>query len=108
MAADFTIDQVSWHTKVSGNPESKERITSRFWVIVDFLQRNGLTNKVLASSPDDIDDDFSINSSDLTPIGLALMKRGYDKWLTKVDEGMLPDDLSILEKILAKMGNSQF
>lgn len=103
MAADFTIDQVSWHTKVAGNPETRERIVRRFWSIVNFLQQNGLTKKLLASSMEDINDDFRIDSGDLTPTGLALMKKTYDKWLTKVDEGMSPDDLSVFEKTLAKL-----
>ncbi|MBA4078141.1 MAG: hypothetical protein C0508_24150 [Cyanobacteria bacterium PR.023] len=103
MTSNFTIDQVSWHTKVVGNPESTEQILRRFWLVVDFLQRNGLTKKTLASSPERITDDFAINSNDLTPTGLDLMKKAYDRWLTKVDEGMSPDDLSILEKALAKM-----
>lgn len=107
MAADFTIDQVSWHTRVVGNPEARERIVLRFWSVVDFLQRNGLTNKPLASSLEDIGDDFGIGSADLTPAGLALMKKAYDKWLTKVDEGMSPDDLSIFEKTLKTVINNQ-
>lgn len=103
MDADFKIDQVSWHTRVVGNPETRDRIIWRFWCVVNFLQQNRLTNKSLGLSMDDIDDDFCINSADLTPIGLTLMKKVYDKWLTKVDEGMTPNDLSVFEKAIKKL-----
>jgi hypothetical protein len=102
--ADFTIDQVSWHLKVVGNPETREHIVWRFWCVVDFLQKNELTKERLASSIADIHDDFAIHSSDLTPKGLNLMKKAYEKWLVKVDEGMSPDDLAVFEKALTKSG----
>lgn len=99
----FVIDQVSWHTKVVGNPESREHIVTRFWSVATFLQSNGLTNKVLAQSKGDIGDDFAISSDDLTEKGLALMKKVYDKWLSKVDEGASPEDLTMFEKQLSKL-----
>lgn len=99
----FVIDQVSWHTKVVGNPESREHIVTRFWSVANFLQSNGLTNKVLAQSKEDIGDDFVISSDDLTEKGLVLMKKVYDKWLSKVDEGASPEDFTMFEKQLAKL-----
>lgn len=99
----FIIDQVSWHTKVQGNPESRDHIVTRFWVVADFLQRNGLTARVVVSQRADIDDDFAIRSDDLTEKGLSLMKKVYDKWLTKVDEGLPLTDMSMFEKALLKL-----
>jgi hypothetical protein len=100
---NFTIDQISWHTNVQGNPESRQQIIARFWAVVDFLQKNGLTVRPLISNESEIDDDFAIQSSDLTEKGLLLMKKCYDKWLTKVDEGASSDDLSLFEKQLSKL-----
>jgi hypothetical protein len=99
----FLIDQVSWHTKAVGNPESREQIVARFWSVASFLQSNGLTNKVLARSMEDIGEDFAISSDDLTEKGLALMKKVYDKWLSRVDEGASPGDLTMFEKQLMKL-----
>jgi hypothetical protein len=98
----FIIDQVSWHTKVAGNPETRAHIVARFWAVANFLQNNGLTHRKLVQSPSDIGDEFAISSVDLTERGLALMKKVYDKWLTKVDEGASPDDMSMFEKQLSK------
>lgn len=103
MQTPFTIDQVSWHTATRGNPESREHIIRRFYVIAHFLQERALTVRPLVGDVKDIQDDFAISSSDLTDEGLALMKASYDKWLQKVDEGMVIEDLSLLEKALKKI-----
>jgi hypothetical protein len=103
LAAEFTIDQVAWHIETEGNPETREHIVWRFWSVVGFLQRHGLTTSPLAASINDIDDDFGISSADLTVTGLFLMKKVYDKWLAKVDRGMSPDDLSIFEAALKSL-----
>jgi hypothetical protein len=102
MTAPFIIDQVSWHLKAQGNPETRAHIIARFWAVVDFLQRNGLTKQELASSAGEIADDFAIRSDDLTDRGLDLMRKVYDKWLTKVDEGQDPKDVTMFEKKLGR------
>lgn len=99
----FIISKVSWLTQKKGNEGRREKIVEHFWTIVDFLQKNNLTKKVLANSRIKIDDEFAINSDDLTDIGLEFMKKAYDKWLTKVDEGMPVSDISILQKALEKL-----
>lgn len=103
MESVFVIDKVSWHTKTKGNPEPRERIIKRFYAISKFLQDQGLAVRVLVKDPMDIQDDFSISSSDLTKEGLAVMKAAYDKWLRKIDEGMDVNDLSLIEKVLKKI-----
>lgn len=99
----FTIDKMEWHLRVKDNPESRDHMVSRFWAVVSFLQENHLTVGTLAASRNEIGDDFSLSSSDLTEHGLELMRRTYDKWLGKVDKGMSPADTSIFEKELRKL-----
>src|SRR5262245_32129229 len=98
----YTIDQVSWHTNTPGNTETREHIVRRFYAVANFLQANGLTTRNLGCQESDIGDRFGINSDDLTDEGMAVMKAGYHKWLTKVDNGMVPEDLTLLEKALKK------
>ena len=97
---DFIIDQVSWHTSVEGNPETREEIIERFWSFVDFLQRNKLVNRMLAEGIEDIGDDFSIKTSDLNDEGMLIVKKCYDKWLTKLDKGGSPSDMRMFEREL--------
>lgn len=98
MADSFTIDRVSWHTKVEGNTESRESIIARFTVLFDFLYKNELlAGKINMPS---MDDNFEINSDDLTDEGMSVVKRAYDKWLAKIDKGMDPTNVSILQKAL--------
>jgi len=101
MNADFVIDRVSWHTQ--RNPEWRERIYLRFWVVVDFLQKNKLTKRQLLSGPADVKEDFNISTADLTEYGLVLMKKPYDKWLKSLSKGKDVRNVAMLEKELAKI-----
>lgn len=95
---DFIIEQVSWHTRVQGNPETREHIVLRFWAVTDFLQKNGLTRRVLASSIDAIDDDFALRSEDLTGTGMQLMRLARDPWLRKRARGLPPEGVTLLAR----------
>jgi len=97
------IDRVGWHTRTPGNTESREHIEHRFRVIATYLQDRGLTVRPILAPGGTIDDDFAINAHDLTDEGMAIARAAYHKWLTKVDKGMPPDDVSLLDKALAKI-----
>ena len=102
---ESTIDKVGWHTGTPGNTESREAIHRRFRAIIKFLQDNRLTVRQIAS-PDPaaaLTDETAIRTVDLTEDGLRLVKRCYDKWLRRIDNGMSPDDMSILERELQKL-----
>lgn len=103
----FTIDRVSWHTETPGNTETREQTVARFWAVVSFLQRHGLTKRTLASSPGQIVDTFSIDTSDLTDEGLEVMRKGYDKWVRRIDRGMTPSDTPLLAKALSEVSGGQ-
>lgn len=99
----FTIDCVGWHTSTPGNTETREDVVRRFFAFVSFLQQHNLVVRNLASREADIDDAFSIRSSDLTEDGLALAKVAYDKWLSKIDSGMDPSNFKIFERELSRV-----
>jgi hypothetical protein len=103
MSGQFIIFQVSWLTQVPGNEHRRDQIVEHFFQLTKFLQDNHLVRHRLMETRDDITDDFSLSSSDLTDEGLALMRAGYDKWLGKVDNGMDPSDVSLLEKALNRI-----
>lgn len=105
MTSSFTIDQVSWHTNAPGNIESREHIARRFAAVANFLQDSGLTVRNLSCPEEEIGNDFAINSEDLTEEGLAVIKASYNKWLTKVDNGMPPEDVSLLENTLRSISS---
>ncbi|HLW68656.1 MAG TPA: hypothetical protein VKS79_25285 [Gemmataceae bacterium] len=101
---DFTIDKVSWHTAVKGNPETPDEVRMRFKIIVDFLQTNQLATRTLLRTDEQPTEEFAIKASDLTPEGLAVMKKGYDKWLKKVANRRKDlTDVSILESALREI-----
>lgn len=99
-AKDFTIAKVAWIIERPGNTVPIERVIKTFFSVAKFLQDNGLSRGVLASRPEDIGPEFTIESSDLTERGLQVMRAAFDKWLRRVDKGMDPDDISMLKKAL--------
>jgi hypothetical protein len=101
---DFTIDRVSWHTQVSGNPETREQVIERFRVIAAFLQNANLTVRPLLRHNSDINEDFAIRRSDLTEEGFKVLQGAYDQWLRKiVNKRKNVNDLSLLETELARI-----
>jgi hypothetical protein len=103
MSQPFTVFQVSWLTKTVGNEHRRDSIVEHIFQVTKFLQDNGLVHRQLMQSSADITDDFELSSADLTDDGLAVMRAAYHKWLTKVDNGMSPEDWSLLEKALKKV-----
>lgn len=99
----FEIDCVGWHTQTKGNPESREKIEKRFRVFATYLQDHGLTARRIPGAREALGDDFAIHSKDLTAEGMAFVRAVYDKWLKKIDNGMSPDDVRMLDKALAKL-----
>ncbi len=103
MGNPFIIDQVSWHTNTPGNTEKREHIARRFCVVANFLDANDLSLRKLGRQESDVTDSFNFSSEDLTEEGLAVMRAAYDKWLQKVDNGMAPEDVSLLTRALNRV-----
>lgn len=101
----FTIDKISWHTEVEGNPETKEKIYLRFYRIACFLQNHGLTNNKIINDYADLTNDFEINSKDLNELGMLFIKECYDKWLKALSKGVNIDKTKILENSLSKINS---
>ena len=48
---DFTIDRLSWHSKLDSSPEFQDRLRKRFVSIIKFLADNGLLKEDLNVAP---------------------------------------------------------
>ena len=107
MTDPFIVFKVSWLTQNPGNEDRRDEIVNHFYHITKFLQENELLVRPMFNGIDDLTDDFTLLSSDLTAEGLALMRAAYHKWLGKVDNGMSPEDVSLLEKALKKVRSAQ-
>lgn len=107
MSESFTIIKVSWLTQTPGNTARRDEIIEHVYRISRFLQKNNLTVGKTILKKEDITDDFELSSADLNEEGLLLMRTAYDRWLTKVDSGMSPEDVTILEKALQKIQGTQ-
>jgi hypothetical protein len=100
----YTIDKVGWHTSTPGNSESKESIELRFRTITEFLNNNNLVIELISVPEKELPDEFEISSEQLNSQGMAFMKKAYDKWLQRIDNGASPDDNSFLLRQLGGNG----
>jgi len=101
MSSDnFLITSVSPHVMRPGTTETYEDVVNRHWILVRFLQENGLVNRQLASGPSDIGMSFELNSEDVTSEGLRVLRVGFYKWLRDIDRGKSPSDIAALTKAL--------
>ena len=107
MTDPFIVFKVSWLTQTPGNEDRRDEIVYHFYQVTKFLQENGLLVRKMITGIDDLSDDFTLSSTDLTADGLAVMRAAYHKWLGKVDNGMPPEDVSLLEKSLKKVRSAQ-
>lgn len=103
MPDPFIFFKVSWLTQAPGLESEPDVTIQQFYQVTKFLQDHSLVHRQLMQSIDDITDDFTLSSDDLTDEGLAVMRAAYHKWLEKVDNGMSPEDVSLLEKALRKV-----
>ena len=105
MGKDYVIMQVSWLTQLQGSVHTREEIVQMFFILAQFLQKNGLVKRQLAKDEGDITDDFAIRTDDLTEEGDALLRKAESKggWLDKVDHGMDPADVRSLERALKRI-----
>jgi hypothetical protein len=106
----FVIDKVAWSTNRKIDPpipNYRDKTIDYFYSLATFFQSNGLTRRILVNNKSEIDDDFEIHSDDITDEGMKIMKVAYTKWLARVDQGMDPYNVTILEKALAKVRGTQ-
>ena len=100
---EFSVDQVSWHTRVRGNPETRRDVIRRFTALANFLDGNGLTVSRLLPEGAVADDSFGVRVGDLTAEGLELIKMAYTKWIRRIDRGQDCTDVSVLQEALLKL-----
>jgi hypothetical protein len=98
----FTIDAVGWY---EGKGVTYD-VPSRFRALFDFLKTNSLVRPGVRLPAQDIPPDFELRTDHLTEEGIALIKTAYDRWMTAIDRGSDPTDVSILERALKKMRSS--
>ena len=85
-----------------GSGTSVEDEMAMFSALCGFFKKNELCAYVL-DLPTGSWDGFELRANDFTEKGLAVVKCGLHKWITALDKGKSPNDVSILEKCLAKI-----
>jgi hypothetical protein len=83
---------------------SSAAILTRLSTLAAFLDHNGLTTHRLTDADGRVGEDFVLMSSDLTPLGLKLIRKAYVKWQR---QAKMPHDVRLLEKALVQMRASE-
>jgi hypothetical protein len=79
---------------------SSTDILARLSALAAFLERHRLTTRRLTGAGGSVGEDFVFMSSDLTPLGLELIRKAYVKWQR---QAKTPDDVRPLEKALVQL-----
>jgi hypothetical protein len=95
----YAIDGVGWY---DGKGVTYD-VPARFRALVQFLTSSGLVRPGVKLPAGDMPPDFELRSDHLTDEGIALIKAAYDKWVSAIDRGKPPTDVSILERALSRM-----
>ncbi len=105
MEKDFIIDQVSWHTQAKRNYDfDVELCYLTFKSIINYLQSNGLTTRIILTEEESVNEDTCIKMSDLTKDGFMLVKKCYDRWAGKtMDKAIEPTNYKMLDNALKKI-----
>ncbi|QIP15683.1 hypothetical protein G8759_25145 [Spirosoma aureum] len=112
MEKDFIIIKVSWRTRRIRNYDATEENAKTlvyFKALINFLQNNELTTRVILPDNGIVTDETCIRKSDLTEFGYQLFaKKHFDKWVDAIfDRGKDPTDVKALKKALQKIVSSQ-
>ena len=99
----FLILRTSTFLNLDGDDRQPSEIFTRHWSLVRFLDENGLLANKLESKVSQVDENSASVSADLTSLGLDVMRKGLDRWLSKQDRGGDYSDVSILKKTLEKL-----
>lgn len=102
MSDDLMID-VGYMLRASKRLEHKEMVRRQCQSFILFIQKEGLLVKPLLDEEGLLPDDFILMESELTNLGVKFFDKIYLKWVGRIDKGADPDDISYLEKSLAKM-----
>lgn len=108
---DQILTKLSWHLPglAPGSDFTFDELRVRYWVFFDFLQRNALVTRQLATSIDDVHPEAALLASDLTPDGRQLFRTGYQRWIAALDRagpaGRMTKvhDTRLLEKYLREI-----
>jgi hypothetical protein len=77
--------------------DSEDIILRKLAALARFFDENGLTTRKLAGADGTVDRSFVLNSTDLTTEGLAVLRKGYEKWHR---QAKTPEDVRPWEKAL--------
>ena len=100
----FTIESFEMNKRVedrlaAGGEEfdSEEVILRKLSALARFFDENGLTTRTLTAADGTVNRSFVLSSTDLTPEGLAVLRKGYEKWHR---QAKTPEDVRPWEKAL--------
>lgn len=100
MDGDFEVIGIDIFWNATKRLDHRRLVLAVFDTLVRFLQDNGLVTRRLLADGEEISSSFVIRRSDLTDEGFRFYQKAEQKWLSAIDRGTAPSDVSILQKAL--------
>ena len=103
----FTVTSFAWAKKIEDRLaaggddfDTVPVILAQLSALASFLDRNRLTTRRLTNADGRVGEDFVLQSDDLTPLGLELIRNAYENWQR---QAKTPTDVRPLEKALERL-----
>ena len=100
----FTITSFEWKKEIEdrlaeGGEEfdSEEIILRKLSAFAKFFDEHGLSTRKLTAADGSVGRNFVLESTDLTPEGLKVLRKGYESWHR---QAKTPEDVRPLEKAM--------
>ena len=110
MEKDFEIISFQMLKDISDNHRragvvyyTDEFIIERLRSLALFFERNGLATRNLVNADGEISRDFTLRSIDLTELGMKVLRKGYNGWITNALKRP-PNDVSAMTRAMKKLG----
>jgi hypothetical protein len=89
-ANDFTVTSLVWerdiedrHRRAGFDPIPDEVLVRRYWQFLRFIQKHGLTSRILAGSAAELCEDAALRNTELTDEGFYFIQRYHGRWLER-------------------------
>ncbi len=100
---DLVITSPKWYLEREGLGLNPSQVRHMFEVLVSFLEENDLVASPLRSAGAPVNMGLEIRVRDLTAEGVALMRTGYQNWLTSLERKWNPENVRALNNGLQKL-----
>lgn len=92
-ANDFRVTSLAWeidiekrHTDAGFAPVPRDVLVRRYFQFLNFLQKEGMTDRIVCARIEEVGEQSEWRNSDLTDEGFYFVQRFHGRWLNRTHE----------------------